>query len=179
MSTTVSRSAVAWQESPPTDRGTRVPDDCRHSKTGFHTLFHPIAARRDISPVGKLVHQALVSMHRMGVSWTQTEIGEAVGLSRHQVWRALDELAAAGWVKVRRIGLGRPNEYELVGIDADDLKGRASARRPAAQPRAGHSGADRRDSYRKKENGERSRNTQADFSARNYLETRTGTLMRR
>lgn len=114
-----------------------TPADCRHSREAFDASFRCITERRDISPAAKLTHAHLVTLHRTGRDATQTEIGEALGMSRHQVWRAIGELVAAGLVQTIRYGLGRPNGYVLLGIDADDLAGRASGRRPAGTANAG------------------------------------------
>lgn len=132
MSSHTTRPATALQADSPTD--------CRHSREPFHALFRVIATRRDISPVAKLVHQALVSMRRTGKCWTQTEIGEEVGLSRHQVWKGLSELIAAGLVRTTRRGLGQPNTYELLGLDLADLDGTAPRHQDAGQ----HNPASRR-----------------------------------
>jgi hypothetical protein len=116
--------------------------DCRHSREPFHCLFRIVATSK-ASPIAKLIHQALVSMKRRKKRWTQTEIGEEVGLSRYQVWLGLRELKGTGWVKSIRIGLGQPNEYELLVIDADDVDGTASKDegfRPARHQEAGRSG---------------------------------------
>lgn len=104
---------------------------CHHSREPFDAAFRCINERRDISSDAKLVHARLVTIHRTGRDETQAEIGEALGLSRHQVWRAICELVAAGLVQVIRYGLGRPNGYVLLGLAEDDLRGRASASRPA------------------------------------------------
>lgn len=109
---------------------------CRHSREPFDAAFRVINERRDISPTAKLVHAHLVTIHRTGRDETQTEIGEALGLSRHQVWRAIGELVAVDLVQTIRYGLGRPNGYVLLGLAADDLNGRASASRPGTLSRA-------------------------------------------
>jgi hypothetical protein len=114
-----------------------TPADCRHSREPFDTAFRFINQRHDISAAAKLVHAHLVTLHRTGRDATQTEIGEAVGMSRHQVWRAITELVAAELVQTIRVGLGNPNQYVLLGIEADDLDGRASGRRPAGTAFAG------------------------------------------
>ena len=115
-----------------------TPADCRHSRAAFDAAFRCINERRDISPAAKLVHAHLVTLHRTGRTATQAEIGEALGLSRHQVWRATGELVAAGLVVVTRRGQGLPNGYALAGVPAEDLDGRAS--RP---PASGHLDAGR------------------------------------
>lgn len=128
--------------------------NCHHSPEPFDTGFRRINERRDISPTAKLVHARLVSQHRLGAAWTQAEIGESLGLSRHQVWRAICELVAAGLVLVIRYGLGRPNGYVLLGIDQESLdgkRGRASGSRPDAQKGAGRPGTDARHPIRKEE----------------------------
>ncbi len=117
-----------------------TPADCRHSRQAFDAGFRIVNERRDISPAAKLVHAHLVTLHRTGRAATQAEIGEALGLSRHQVWRAVGELVAAGLVRVTRRCQGLPNGYELVGVPAEDLDGRASRSRPPGQSVAGQSG---------------------------------------
>ena len=118
---------------------TRVPtdrQDCHHAKEPFDAAFRCINERRDISSAAKLVHAHLVTIHRTGRDETQTEIGDALGLSRHQVWRAVGELVAVDLVQTIRYGLGRPNGYVLLGVPIDDLDGRASASRPGTPSRA-------------------------------------------
>jgi predicted ArsR family transcriptional regulator len=96
--------------------------------------FRSINSRTDISSDAKLVHGALVTVHRTR-PMTQAQIGELVGLTRHQVWAAIQELIRADLVITIRIGLGRPNEYVLLGVDAADLDSRKhpeTASRPSA-----------------------------------------------
>ena len=133
VNTTVSRSALP--------RPDATPADCRHSREPFAAAFYCVNGRRDIGPAAKLVHAHLVTLHRTQRDATQSEIGDTLGLSRHQVWRAIGELVAAGLVLTIRYGLGRPNGYVLIGLDEDDLNGRASGRRPSAKPIAGPPGA--------------------------------------
>jgi hypothetical protein len=116
------------------------PTECRHSREPFDAAFRCINERRDISPAAKLVHAHLVTLHRTGRDATQAEIGEAVGMSRHQVWRAIGELVVADLVQTIRVGLGNPNQYVLLGLAEDDLAGRATGRRPAGRAEAGQSG---------------------------------------
>lgn len=101
--------------------------------------FRAIGARRDLSDAAKRLHAALVSMVRQGLHWTQAELAEHLGWSsRQKVWRATTELLAAGLVRMRRLGLGRPNSYELVSTDEisrEDLAGRAPRLEAS---RAGH-----------------------------------------
>ena len=108
---------------------------CRHSREPFDCMFHAVASRRDLSPTAKLVHARLVSLHRLQHDETQTAIGEALGLSRHQVWAAIQELVSAGLVVTIRYGLGLPNAYTLVGMAAEDLAGRASRQQAAGTVR--------------------------------------------
>ena len=70
----------------------------------FDAAFRIINQRRDISPAAKLTHAHLVTLHRTGRDATQTEIGEALGMSRHQVWRAIGELVAGepGLIEIQR-----------------------------------------------------------------------------
>lgn len=115
------------------------PTDCRHSKAGFHCTFTSVAARRDLSDAAKLLHAALVSMIRRRLDWTQAEIAAELGWGcRQKVWRATGELVAAGLLVVRRLGLGRPNEYILLPtaeISPEDIAARA---KPDRGGRAGH-----------------------------------------
>jgi biotin operon repressor len=85
--------------------------------------FRAIVSRTDISSDAKLVHGALVTVHRTR-PMTQAQIGELVGLTRHKVWSAIQELIRAGLVITVRIGLGRPNEYVLLSLDPADLDSR-------------------------------------------------------
>jgi biotin operon repressor len=149
-----------------------APADCRHSREPFDAAFRVINRRDDIGPTAKLVHAHLVTLHRTGAAATQAEIGAAIGCSRHQVWRAMVELADAGLVVVTCRGQGRPNAYELIGVDLVDLDGRASRSRPAGQPGAGRPGTDGPRSYRKKED----RRMMRDPGTVDYLETRYGRL---
>lgn len=91
----------------------------------FDALFADIGWRRDINAEAKLVYGKLTTMHRLKQAWTQAEIGERTGLSRHQVWRAIGDLARANLVEITRVGLGRPNTYTLRGVAADNLHGEA------------------------------------------------------
>jgi biotin operon repressor len=152
--------------------------DCAHSREPFDAAFRCINERRDLGPAAKLVHARLVSIHRTGRDETQAEIGEALGMSRHQVWRAISELVATGLVQVIRYGLGRPNGYVLLGVDEDDLKGRASASRPDGGSVAGQTRTPARANYSPKENEVRSRSTghKRDFDSTDYVETREGRL---
>lgn len=167
-----------------------TPADCRHSREPFDAAFRCINERRDISPTAKLVHAHLVTIHRTGRDETQTEIGEALGLSRHQVWRAIGELVTAGLVQTIRYGLGRPNGYVLLGLGEDDLDGRASGRRPAAQQQAGQVRTPARavnyPKKRAKEGGYTPPSTGGDYletrayrERTEFLETRYGPLQSR
>ncbi len=117
--------------------------DCRHSRQPFDAAFRCINERRDIGAAAKLVHAHLVSIHRTGRDETQAEIGEALGMSRHQVWAAIQQLVAADLVQTIRYGLGRPNGYVLLGLDQETLDGKAGpatggrASRPVVAGRAG------------------------------------------
>lgn len=114
------------------------------SSEPFDALFSVIAARRDISSDAKIVHAKLVTLHRTGRRLTQAEIGAETGLTRHQVWDAIQALVAAELLLVTRVGLGLPNAYELHGVPQVDLDGRAWFRR-VRLPDSGRSGADTRD----------------------------------
>jgi biotin operon repressor len=132
---------------------------CLHSSEPFDQIYACIARRRDVGPTAKLVYGRLTSQRnlaRKGKSapWTQEQIGEAIGASRHQVWRALEELKAAGLVQVIRYGLGQPNGYVLLGLPDE---GRASGRPDGPQPDAGHAGTVARDSYRNPKNERKNR----------------------
>ena len=125
---------------------TRVPtdrQDCYHSPAPFDAAFRVINQRRDIGAAAKLVHAHLVTIHRTGRDETQAEIGEALGMSRHQVWAAIQQLVKADLVQTIRYGLGRPNGYVILGIDQETLDGKggpATARRPGQNMVAGQAG---------------------------------------
>ena len=153
--------------------------DCHHTREPFDTQFRCIAQRRDISPFAKLVYGYLVSQRRMlakgqQAALTQAEIGDEIGLSRHQVWRAVGELVFVGLVTVKRPGQGKPNVYTLHGIDEANLDGKASrtGRNPDARP----PGPFQRTPLRKEERGRRM-GIPTHGSA--YLESRRGPIQRR
>jgi biotin operon repressor len=158
---------------------TRVPPDgqCRHSREPFDASFRCITERRDIGPAAKLVHAHLVTLHRTRRDATQTEIGDALGMSRHQVWRAVGELVTAGLVQTIRYGLGRPNGYVLLGVNEDDLAGRASGRRPAGGAVAGRVRPRARDYSSQKERRPKNGYTYPP-RAGSLLETRYGRYVR-
>lgn len=176
------RTGLGLSVAKPNTIAQRVQDDgrteCRHSREPFDAAFRCINERRDIGPAAKLVHARLVTLHRTGRDETQAEIGDALGMSRHQVWRAIGELVAADLVQIIRYGLGRPNGYVLLGLAEDDLAGRASGSRPAEKPRAGQPGTPARAFIPTKKKAERSRSTgtKQDFDASNYYETSEGDL---
>lgn len=158
-----------------------TPADCRHSRAGFHCAFVAVAERTDLSDAAKLLHAGLVSMVRQGICWTQAELASLLGWRcRQKVWRAAGELVAAGLLRVRRLGLCRPNEYTLVETDAvsaEDIKARApklpsrgaghpESRRPTAPARAGTF------SQRRTSPGR----TGTAYDSKSYLETRYGPL---
>jgi biotin operon repressor len=145
---------------PTVTRPSGTGQDCLHSREPFDTLFRCVAERRDISPAAKLVHGRLVSQHRLGAAWTQAEIGTALGLSRHQVWAAIQELIAAGLVVTIRYGLGRPNGYVLLGIDTASLEGRSSRQQEAGQG----SGSRARTSVRKEQRKNEVFRTPVDYT---------------
>lgn len=112
-----------------------------------------------------------------GKPLTQTEIGDDIGCSRHQVWRALSELVAYALVTVNRHGQGKPSTYILHGIDAENLNGSAS--RTGRSLDARPSGAVTRYRPFKKPEARTGIYSRIPQVASAYLETRTGTLMRR
>lgn len=116
---------------------------CRHSRAPFDQSFHVVSRRADISSDAKVVHAYLVSLHRTGRDVTQREMAAAVGLTRHRVWSALQELSRADLVQAIRYGLGRPNGYILLGLDQADLAGKAhpeTGARPVRNTPPGQSG---------------------------------------
>jgi hypothetical protein len=153
-----------------------TPADCRHVREPFDAAFRVINERRDISPTAKLVHAHLVTVHRTGRDETQTEIGAALGLSRHQVWAAIQQLVAADLVQTLRYGLGRPNGYVLLGLDADTLNGRggpATGSRPAGTPHAGQPRTPARAYLSPKKFAKEERATGPE---KDYYQTRSGPL---
>jgi biotin operon repressor len=151
-----------------------TPADCRHSRAGFHALFVPIARRRDLSDGAKLLHQALVSMVRQRLEWTQAEIAEQLGwASRQTVWRATAELVAAGLLVVRRRGLGLPNEYLLLpteDVSTEDIAAKAP-RTPGS--RSGHQDDRPRNAPARAVNSPQEQTIRTgDYGSKDYLETR-------
>lgn len=142
---------------------------CHHSREPFAAAFYVVNERRDITAAAKLVHAHLVTLHRTKRDATQVEIGEALGMSRHQVWRAIGELVTADLVQTIRYGLGRPNGYVLLGLDQGTLDGkggRASASRPAGGSVAGPARPHARvPSYPKKRDEERDTRPKAEADA--------------
>lgn len=115
----------------------------RQSSAPFDALFGVIASRRDISSDAKVVCAKLVTLHRTGRQLTQAEIGAETGLTRHQVWAAIQELVGAALLRVKRLGLGLPNVYTLLGVPQVDLDGRAWFRK-VRLPDSGQPGSDHR-----------------------------------
>jgi hypothetical protein len=76
----------------------------------------------------RAVHAALVSLHRLGRlgQVTQEQIAAWACVGRRTVVRSVQRLASAGLLLVRRLGQGRPNGYELIGMDPDALAGRSA-----------------------------------------------------
>ncbi len=99
--------------------------DCRHVREPFDQSFHVVGRRPDLSADARLLHAFLVSLHRTGRTLTQAQMADEAGMTRHRVWSALQELVDADLLLMRRHGLGRPNGYELIGLDALDLDGKA------------------------------------------------------
>jgi hypothetical protein len=171
MDLTVPRPAAALQS----PKGA----DCAHSREPFDAAFRCINERRDIGAAAKLVHAHLVTIHRTGHDETQAEIGEAVGMSRHQVWRAVSELVAADLVQTIRYGLGRPNGYVLLGVDQETLDGkggRTTASRPSGGSVAGQSRTPARGFIPEKKRAQERVDIRAE---RDYFSSREGRIVPR
>lgn len=161
-----------------------TPADCRHAREPFDALFAVIGSRKDLSPGAKLLYGKLVTMHRVGAAWTQTEIGDSLGTCRQNVWRWTRELVAADLLLVTRLGQGRANAYVLLGVAQEDLDGSASRFKPTGsghqnvRPPAAPSGA----SFSRKKKGEKNREydtkdyLERSINTTDYLETRHGRL---
>lgn len=90
---------------------------------------------------------------------------------------AHDVRVGAGLLEIRRVGLGRPNEYLLLGIPDEDLDGRASGR-PATGQQEDRPRYTKPDSlYSLKETGKKSGILRPRTSG--FLETRYGTYVPR
>lgn len=161
-----------------------TPADCRHSRAGFHCSFTAVAERTDLSDAAKLLHAGLVSMVRQAASWTQAELAALLGWRcRQKVWRAASELVAAGLLRVRRLGLCRPNEYQLTetdGIAQEDIRARApkapspgaghpDGRRPNAPARAGTYSPEKKITAK----------IRPDYGSKDYYATSDGSRLRR
>ncbi len=126
---------------------------CLHSAEPFDTAFAALK-RPDLTIADRVVHAAMVSLHRLGRlgSVTQEQIAAWAYVSRRTVIRACQALVRAGLLVVTRWGQGRPNGYALVGIDAQALAGRSdNAAAPAVTARRIHARA--RPSVEVKEKG--------------------------
>jgi hypothetical protein len=132
MDLTVPRSGIAVQS--------HSAADCRHSREPFDQGFHVVSRRGDISSDAKVVHAFLVSLYRSGLDLTQRKMAAELGLTRHRVWAAIQELIAADLVKAIRYGLGRPNGYALLGIEQADLDGKRQPETGVRPVRKGSSG---------------------------------------
>lgn len=113
-----------------------TPTDCRHSHEPFDAIFREIRRSKILSSDAKLLHGLLVTCLREGAELTQGELAEELGWrSRQRVWRAMCGLVAAGYVVVKRRGLGLPNQYTLTNFAPEDL---AATRSRFDRPRSGH-----------------------------------------
>ena len=160
---------------------TRVPtdrQDCRHAKTPFDALFSTVGERRDLSPGAKLLYGKLVTMHRIGAAWTQTQIGDMLGTCRQNVWRWTNELVAADLLLVTRLGQGRANAYVLLGVPQEDLDGSAPRFKASG---SGHQDGRRPDAprtapFNEKKTAKNDRYPAQDFDGRDYYATSEGRL---
>lgn len=158
-----------------------TPTDCRHSDEPFDTAFAVVKDTPGLTIADRIVHAAMVSLHRLGRlgQVTQEQIAEWARVSRRTVVRAVEKLVAAGLLKSKRHGQGNPNTYELVGIDQKALDGRSDKRaqqRVTGRPNPARAGTY---SQERRNNRQRSRNTGTrykDFDASNYFETREGDI---
>jgi hypothetical protein len=103
------------------------PTDCRHSNEPFDVAFAAVKDKPGLTIADRVVHAAMVSLHRLGRlgTVTQEQIAEWARVSRRTVVRSCQAMVTAGLLLVRRRGQGRPNDYQLVGIDQDALDGRS------------------------------------------------------
>lgn len=71
----------------------------------------------DLTLATRAVHAACVSLHNLGRLGrvTQAEIAAHAGVGLRSVVRAMKQLVVAGFVAMKRRGLGLPNAYELIG----------------------------------------------------------------
>lgn len=124
-----------------------TPADCRHSKRAFDQGYHDVVHRKDLTPVARVLHPFLVTLHRTEYAHdrypTQLQIAASVGLTRHQVWSGLRELVQAGLIISVRPGLGMPNYYLLISDEDGEIEhpsGPETARRPVRERHSGRSG---------------------------------------
>jgi hypothetical protein len=97
--------AAAWQEPRPLD------------PSSFDKSIAAVRLHPDLTLATRAVHAACVSLHNLGRlgDVTQREIAEWAQVGLRSVVRAMKQLAAAGFLLIRRRGQGLPNAYELVG----------------------------------------------------------------
>lgn len=163
-----------WQEPTRTD--------CRHSDEPFDTAFAVVKDMPGLTIADRVVHAAMVSLHRLGRlgQVTQEQIAEWARVSRRTVVRAVEKLVAAGLLTSKRHGQGNPNTYELIGIDQKALDGRSDKR--TQQRATGRPNPARAGTYSQTKNIDRRKNRNTgtgykDFDASNYFETSEGYLI--
>jgi hypothetical protein len=155
--------------------------DCRHVRAPFDQGFHVVSRRADLSSDAKVLHAFLVSLHRTGRELTQREMAAELGLTRHRVWTALQSLVTADLVRTIRYGLGRPNGYELLGLDVADLEGTSgpeTAVRPVRRARPASPDSSRAGTYYPNKRRKNDGYTYPPRSSSSLMETRQGRYVR-
>lgn len=87
--------------------------DNKEASKGFSMMPYVLLGRSDISPNAKVVYLGLLkyAWQRGSCFPGQSKLATAVGLSERSVRRGLRELEGIGWLKTRRRGLNRSNQY--------------------------------------------------------------------
>ena len=157
------------------------PADCRHSREAFDVAFAVVTERTGLTIADRVVHAAMVSLHRLGRlgEVTQEQIAEWARVSRRTVIRACQAMVEAGLLLVKRRGQGLPNAYQLVGIDQDALDGRSDKRASPRVPERANPARARHSSEKRTYDGRRSGYTPPSTNGGDYLETRYGRLQPR
>jgi biotin operon repressor len=94
---------------------------------GFTQIPNILLRTPDLSSQAKIVYAQLLSY-----AWSsdrcfpgQERMGEDLGASRTTIYRALQELQAAGWLEVERRGQGKTNVYVLKYVVDNPRNGKA------------------------------------------------------
>src|SRR5262249_39621178 len=106
------QATLSHNTSAPTSTHTSRPAQrCQRPFIMFPT---EVARNTSLSACARLLYALLVHGNRRGKSPRKKALAESLGCSARTARACLGELEAAGLIRSRRVGLGRPNAYDLV-----------------------------------------------------------------